>query len=388
MKAANGAHTHKAARRRLKPQHVFVFLAAGLFFAWEIHALVIAHRQRAAGLPDNYGNFDHVLRSIEKRPHEEPFSFAVVGDPHCSSTFVRMCARLRQEPLSFIVIVGDFSKRCRRPYHDFFQYQCNHTYGLSVPVLLVPGNRDVDYKHSYGSDISLDEFAAMYGPPNFAFEHGGCLFIGLCIFPLPASSEEGLNFLEATLAARRDKNKNVFVFLHPPAMFKAGIPAGYFQDCPRFVDIVKRYRVDYVIAGHHHVYNAVEWAGTNYLVTGGGGAPLKETQSFGGLHHAVVFTVSRGSISQRAVLVRRRYIPADGLARLSLVKLYPVLSRHPVDTAILNVAVLLLAAPAITAYLPKRRRTSHADAAVEEETDQLVAVTCGAEQEEESEVHV
>jgi hypothetical protein len=86
--------------------------------------------------------------------------------------------------------------------------------------------------------------------------------------------------------------------------------------------------------------------------------------------------------------VRRRYIPADGLARLSLVKLYPVLSRHPVDTAILNVAVLLLAAPAITAYLPKRRRTSHADAAVEEETDQLVAVTCGAEQEEESEVHV
>jgi predicted phosphodiesterase len=376
-----GAGGRRRVLRRFDVRDLLVFLIAGIFFTWEICAWVVAHRQAAAGLPENYGNFDRVIRSIENEPPQKPFSFAVVGDPHSSSTFVRLCRRLRKEPLAFIVIVGDFSKRCRKPYHDFFQYQCAHTYGLSVPVLLVAGNRDVDYDNTYGNNISPEHFAAAYGPPNFYFERGRCLFIGLCILPSPSSSAEGLRFLETTLAARRRPDQKVFVFLHLPPMLRPGTPAGYFQNCPQFVDIVKRYEVDYVVSGHHHGCNAAQWGETTYLVTGGGGAALKEAESFGGLHHAAVFTVDSGNVSRRAVLVRRRHVPADGLARLSLVKLYPLLSKHPVDTAMLNVTILIFLSPAAARCAAMTRRRSRR---VRDDRGDLVAVASRDGQEDES----
>lgn len=59
-------------------------------------------------LPDNFGNFEHVRQKVENQEFTDYFSFAVVGDPRGLDTFEDICDELRDEPLSFMVILGDF----------------------------------------------------------------------------------------------------------------------------------------------------------------------------------------------------------------------------------------------------------------------------------------
>jgi hypothetical protein len=328
--------------RSINLQDMLVFIAAIAFFSWEIYALSVGHVTARSGLPDNYGNFDKNIRQLEGSEPKDSFSFGVVGDPHGSGTFERLCEQLRNEPLSFIVITGDFSKRCRKSYHDFFIYQCANTYGLSVPVFLIPGNRDVDYDNTYGSDISIEQFRSMYGPENFCFEYSGCLFVGVCTYPAHVSSAEGIDYLEKTLATRRKKGQKVFVFTHVPSVVKPGVKTGTFKERDRFVEIVNRYKVDYVIASHYHGYTRSERDGTVYLVTGGGGAELVETESFGGLHHAMVLDVDGDSVSERMVFAQSQQKPSSRLARLSLANFNPVLAKHAVGSIVVNLFVLVI----------------------------------------------
>ncbi|RKY04184.1 MAG: hypothetical protein DRP66_12065 [Planctomycetota bacterium] len=320
-------------------QDVLVFTVAVVFFAWEIYALSVGRATARSGLPDNYGNFEKNMRPIESGEQKDSFSFGVVGDPHSSGTFERLCEKLQNEPLSFIVITGDFSKRCRKRYHDFFIYQCANTYDLSVPVFLIPGNRDVDYDNTCGNDISMDQFRSMYGPENFCFEYSGCLFVGVCTFPDHVSSAGGIDYLENTLAARRKKGQKVFVFTHVPSVMKPGLKTGTFKERNRFIEIVNRYEVDYVFASHYHGYARSERDGTVYLVTGGGGAELAETESFGGLHHAMVLAVDGDSVSEKIILAQSRQKPSSRLARASLAYLNPVLAKHTAGSIAVNLLV-------------------------------------------------
>ena len=328
--------------RSINFQDMLVFTAAIAFFSWEIYALSVGHATARFGLPDNYGNFDKNIRRLEGSESKDSFSFGVVGDPHGSGTFERLCEQLRNEPLSFIVITGDFSKRCRKSYHDFFIYQCAKTYDLSVPVFLIPGNRDVDYDNTYGNDISMDQFRDMYGPENFCFEYSGCLFVGVCTFPAHVSSAGGIEYLEKTLATRRKKGQKVFVFTHMPPVLKPGIETGTFRNSGQFIEIVNRYEVDYVIASHYHGYTRSERNGTIYLVTGGGGGDLHETESFGGLHHAMVLTVDGDSVSEKVILAQSRQKPSRRLARASLAYFNPVLAKHTAGSIAVNLFVLVV----------------------------------------------
>lgn len=345
--------------RSINLQDMLVFAAAVVFFSWEIYALSVGRATARSGLPDNYGNFDKNIRRLESSEPKDDFSFCVVGDPHGSGTFERLCEQLRNEPLSFIVITGDFSKRCRKSYHDFFIYQCANTYCLSVPVFLIPGNRDVDYDNTYGNNISMDQFRDMYGPENFCFEYSGCLFVGVCTFPAHVSSADGIEYLEKTLATRRKKGQKVFVFTHMPSVVKPGIKAGTFKERSRFIEIVNRYEVDYVFASHYHGYTRSERNGIVYLVTGGGGGDLHETESFGGLHHAMVLTVDGKSVSEKVIFAQSRQKPSSRLARVSLANFNPVLAKYTAFSIAVNLFVLVIFCRSLRECLLRAKRLSH-----------------------------
>ena len=143
-------------------------------------------------------------------------------------------------------------------------------------------------------------------------------------------------------ASRRKKGQKVFVFTHVPSVVKPGVKTGTFKERDRFVEIVNRYKVDYVIASHYHGYTRSELHGTVYLVTGGGGAELVETESFGGMHHAMVLDVDGDSVSERMVFARSQQKPSSRLARLSLANFNPVLAKHAVGSIVVNLFVLVI----------------------------------------------
>lgn len=60
---------------------------------------------------------------------------------------------------------------------------------VGVPQWAIPGNHDVDYDVADDAD-SLDTWRRVWGPPNFAFEQGEVLFIGMDnIFVNPCTSD-------------------------------------------------------------------------------------------------------------------------------------------------------------------------------------------------------
>lgn len=326
----------------LSLQDMLVLIAAAAFFTLEIYTFALARNNINQRLPENYGNSKRISNSLKTSPPRNSFSFGVVGDTVSSATFHRICSRFREYPLSFIVIGGDFCDKCIKPYHNFFKYECIHSYQLSVPVFLIPGNRDVDYDNTYDNDITLDSFNAMYGSGNFFFEYADCLFIGVCIFPLPASSTEGVEFLEATLAKKRKENQRVFVFTHIPPLLKSGSTKMSKEISRRFLETTAKHKVDYVISGHLHGYARTENDNTVHLATGGGGGTLKETESFNGLHHAMIITVDSDSVQEDVILIEESKHNPSALPRIAIAKLYPLITNHPLASIGVNILVIII----------------------------------------------
>jgi len=205
----------------------------------------------------------------------------------------------------------------------------------TIAVVHFCGKADYD-----SSKVLLTDFERMYGPANFCFEYNECLFIMLCTLPSPYPTEGSLAFLDSTLAKYRKENQKVFVFTHMPLVRSSGIVTSSFENVQNFIDIIDRYKVDYVITSHFHGYDRTKRNGTVYLVTGGGGAPLEGKETFGGLHHAIVLTVAHGKVSEKVVLAPHSTRIAGIPKYFAITKLLPVLARHVSFTIAENVMIL------------------------------------------------
>jgi len=320
---------------------LLIVAVTGFLIGFEAYTLAVIHLEEQAALSENIGNFERIRNSLREQGRQEKFSFALVGETRGTRTFERLCDELRNEPLSFMVILGDFVETCTRGNHDYFRSECAGECRLPFPVFLVAGDHDVVWEEmDYDIDkVSLTDFEKMYGPRNFSFEYNGCLFAGLCILPYPFPTGESIKFLDSTLARHRDENRKVFVFTHAPVVRSAGPATDSFENVQAFIDVVDRYKVDYVISSHYNGYDRTRWNDTTYLVTGGGGAPLDEKETFGGLYHAVVLTVDRDSVSERTVFARHSTGVTSTVKHFAMARLAPFLRKHPALAIVENVLV-------------------------------------------------
>ena len=186
----------KCLRRFKSGLSLGVVVVTAFLLGFEAYTFAVVRGESQTGLPENYGNFERIRNSLTEQGPKDEFSFALVGDTQGTRTFERLCDELRNEPLSFMVILGDFVKTSTRGNHDYFRSRCAKEYRLPFPVFLVAGNRDVvceevDYDIDKVSPVDLER---MYGPRNFSFEYNGCLFIGLCILPALARPPKVLSF--------------------------------------------------------------------------------------------------------------------------------------------------------------------------------------------------
>jgi len=334
-------------------------IAVVMFFliVFEVYTLLIVYGDNEEGLPRNIGNFEAIRDSLKKQDPQEKFSFAVVGDTRSTRTFELLCHELKDESLSFMVVLGDFVEASTRGSHDYFKFECTHKYKFPFPVFLVTGSDDVVWKENDCDldDVSVADLERMYGPRNFSFEYNNCLFVGLCILPPPFPTSESIDFLKSALAGRCDESERVFVFTHMPMIRSTGPVPNSFENMQAFIDVIDHCNVDYVISSHYHGYNRTKRNDTVYLVTGGGGAPLDETETFNGLCHAIVLTVDNESVSEKAVLAPNSTSIAHSLRHFAIANLGPYLKRHPALTLVENFFILITLCASMGKLISRKR---------------------------------
>jgi len=312
---------------------VFSVLAAVLLF--EAYTFFVVYTEGNAPLPATFGNFERVRRLLASDEQREEFSFCVVGDTQGGQeTFEEIRKKLKDEPISFTVLLGDCVRKGTEGYHRFLRCEWAKELSSPFPVFYVVGNHDVDREK-----FPISRFEEIYGPTIFSFDYQGCLFIVLRILNRPYPTRENLEFLESLFSARRQDYRKIFVFMHIPPPVSSDFSARRFENEKELVDLFDRYRVDYVIAGDYHGHARIKIKDTVYLVTGGGGAYLKGGK-FGRFHHAIVLKVGQNSVSERILFVNPVEDVEDRAEELALAEVYPWIQKNWPVAILLNVGIL------------------------------------------------
>ena len=301
---------------------------------FEIYTCIEANSEGNEPLPANFGNFERVRNLLTDKNPDGDFSFGVVGDISGRGTFEKLCDGLREEPLAFLVILGDAVRTGTHGYHAYLKAELREELSLPFPTFYVVGNHDVDK-----DDFTLKDFEETYGPTNFYFDYKGCLFIILRIIGKEFSTDESVKFLEDTLIENRGKFRKTFVLMHIPPPISNDFFSKYYDNQYDLIALFDSYKVDYVITGDYHGYARVKVKNTTYLVTGGGGAHLKDVK-FGHFHHAIVIKVGKDSISERILASDHIDDIEDGIERYAIAEFYPWLRNHSILAIAINIIFL------------------------------------------------
>lgn len=271
------------------------------------------------------GNHADNIKLLADLPQVETFRFAVVGDTHDTYTFQRLARELRGERLDFLAVIGDFVPSASIEHHTFFRNEYCDEVKIGSPVLLIPGNHDIDEE-----DFGLAEFEELYGPANFTIEHRGCLFVFLSVVGDSELDAPAIDLLEDLVAAYRPaKYRQTFVFMHVSPPVLDDVDAREYESVTRAGELVAALAPDYVFCGHHHGYARKTIGRTNYIVTGGGGDELAD-RKYGRFHHAMVMTVARDSVSEDILVVPHATDQTDRFEKYAMTDAYPWLAGNPV----------------------------------------------------------
>ncbi|MBR5176170.1 MAG: metallophosphoesterase [Bacteroidales bacterium] len=188
----------------------------------------------------------------------------------------------------FTVVTGDLVNDVDDPLQDeLFRKGIAR---FDIPCFLLPGNHD--YRNDWTAKIKND-YVTQRGYDRFSFIKNGCAFIGIdsnCIKAKATEAEnEQWDWLEGELRKAR-KAKFTFLFLHCP-IFKKDIdePEDYenfpMESRRKYIDLLKGYGVDAVLAGHTHkdydiVFEGIRLVAANPVCNGiGHGQPGFNTVS-------------------------------------------------------------------------------------------------------------
>jgi len=197
------------------------------------------------------------------------WSFAVTGDSHDdrSGLFSRVLLAVDGSDMEFLVHVGDITEQNKAEEWKRFRKAVT---SLRKPLHPVIGNRD---RIGKGAEA---RFARRFGLPgtSYSFDHNDAHFAVLDNAGL-SLEEKTLAWLDRDLAAHpKGENGTAFLFvaMHiPPVTGEIrphGTRPGYEERSRKLLRILKKHRVDAVLAGHEHMNLAEDWDGILVVVTG------------------------------------------------------------------------------------------------------------------------
>ena len=205
------------------------------------------------------------------------YRFVLLSDTHVGSSTgeedlraaVRDINQLTN--IAFVVLSGDVTEYGSR---EFLQLAKQILSGLKVPLHIIPGNHDMKWSESGGTD-----FARLFGAERSNFEHGGYRFIGLHEGPLMKMgdgfwSPQDVRWLKETLAAMKNPAQPLIFVTHYP--LDDGI-ANWFE----VLDELKRHNTQFVLCGHGHANRRFFFEGIPAVM---GRSNLRATRMMGGFN--------------------------------------------------------------------------------------------------------
>jgi predicted phosphodiesterase len=135
--------------------------------------------------------------------------------------------------------------------------------------------------HEKGGEKFFTEHFPMPGNGRwFSADHYGVHFILLDVLAPMDEDSEQIKWLEAQLkAARPNGAKFVVVSMHFPIYTTGGHSGEKWKARSMLERMFIEHGVDMVISGHDHDYERLERGGIVYVVSGGGGAPLRKEKT-------------------------------------------------------------------------------------------------------------
>lgn len=188
---------------------------------------------------------------------------------------------------AFVVVCGDLVNRAGDS-DEISQYKrVMRQVDADIPVYNVAGNHDVG---NQPTEQTLSQYRKNFGRDYYTFTSGDTRGIVLdasliAAVSVPQESRAQERWLVGELQrARREGVKHLFVFQHIPYFLEhADEPDQYFN-IPlaarrRYLDLLQRYRVECVFAGHYHRNASGRDGSIEMITTGAVGVPLGKSQS-------------------------------------------------------------------------------------------------------------
>jgi hypothetical protein len=225
--------------------------------------------------------------------------------------------------------------------HDEYKEFLDIAKTAGMPVFNAPGNHEMDDENNDPSDAMKKLYkkymAGLYG----AFTYGNSRFIALDSEHAPKEDAQATN-AKGKKSAKKDKSEapgaitqtqlkllkqdldantsaaHVFIFMHHPVVPYEAVDGLDAASVTALQSLFANYKnVSYVVSGHEHMYYNSQGDRTKlvdppsrtdpsqppyYLVSGGGGAPLKKNTP-GSFFHYLVFTVDGATVTPSLVKV-------------------------------------------------------------------------------------
>jgi len=207
-------------------------------------------------------------------PQKTSFKFAVVGDSQGKNDFLATIVSSADD-CEFILHCGDITPSSRRSEFAAASEALNAS---NIPVMTTPGNHDA-------REGDLTEYTEWFGPAAYSFEYSGVTFAFVDSSDLAISPHE----IEWLRTVFKDADRKVIVTHAPSYDPYSGNHTLDSSSCDRLQDFAHEEGVTAVFSGHVHSYYLLTVGGTDFMITGGGGATLTS-----GVHHFVEASVSPG----------------------------------------------------------------------------------------------
>jgi len=240
------------------------------------------------------------------------FTFTVYGDTRTYPDRHRLVvqAMARDHP-RFVVHTGDLVEYggVDTLWDDRF-FPATASLMKDAPFLTVLGNHEQDSPQYY-EGFSLPPGGGEENKEWWSMDYGVVHLVGLDSNALVLPNgfrrmRNQINWLKKDLkGAKARGEKFIFVFFHHP-LFSSDYSYGPGNTGLRTIwhPIFKKYGVSAVFSGHCHQYERLVEDGVNYIVTGGGGAPLggfKDTPVPGSVTRASLLHYVRVTVSGNQV---------------------------------------------------------------------------------------
>ncbi len=249
-------------------------------------------------LPVGPGEYNRMqIDRIHSLPPSERFSFAVMGDNKNGFAVFRKILKDVDDGHLFAIDVGDLVYNGeKRRYRAFYKMIKD----LETPFLVAVGNHDI---RKGGAENFLEIFGSLY----YSFDYGDSLFIVLDDANGKRIDHVQMRWLEREL---QKDYRHRFVFMHvPPFDPRPGHSHSLSdrENAEAFMKLMERYKPDIVFTSHIHAYFEETRKGVVYVITGGAGAEIWETDKEHSFHHYVKVEVDGDEVYREVV----RILPFD-----------------------------------------------------------------------------